>query len=226
MGADNEQIIYEWSLYDCINYELKKDKETFLLTSGKWFKIDTAYVDFVAGEIEHIPEYKNFKLIPSEGEKEGEYNKRLADSDKRRCLLMDKKFVYYGGGQNKFEVCDVFVDKQDFIHVKRFRGSACLSHLFQQGHNSAFLLRTENEFLKKANKELPAGWKFNETIPINTSEYEVVFAVISRAKKKVRDVFPFFSKVSLQQVYKQLKAYGYKVSIAKIEMKVGKEEKE
>lgn len=222
VGADNEAIIHEWRLYDCINYELKKDKETFLLTGGKWFKIDTKYVEFVAGEISHIPEYKNFKLLSCGGEKEGDYNKKVADSDKKRCFLMDKKLIPYGGGQNKIEFCDLFVDKQDFVHVKRFRGSACLSHLFQQGHNSAFLLRTELDFLKKVNKELPQAWKFSETTPINTSGYEVVFAVISRANKGVRDIFPFFSKVSLQQVYKQLKAYGYKVSVAKIEMKEGK----
>jgi uncharacterized protein (TIGR04141 family) len=226
VGSENEQIIYEWSLYDCINYEIKKGKETFLLTSGKWFKIDTKYVETVAGEISHIPEYKNFKLLPSEGEREGDYNKRLADSDKKRCFLMDKKLIPYGGGQNKFEVCDVFVDKRDLIHVKRFRGSACLSHLFQQGHNSAFLLRTEGDFVKKVNKVLPPAWRFDESAPLNTSDYEVVFAIISKVKMKVRDVFPFFSKVSLQQVYKQLKAYGYRVSIAKIEMKTDKEEKQ
>jgi len=226
VGADNEAIIHEWSLYNCINYELKKDKETFLLTSGKWFRIDTAYVDFVAGEISRIMEYKSFKLLPCEGEKEGDYNKKVADSDKKRCLLLDKKLIPYGGGQNKIEVCDIFVDKKDFLHVKRFRGSACLSHLFQQGHNSAFLLRTDSEFVKKVNKELPQAWKFNETSPLDTSEYEVVFAVISRVKKGVREIFPFFSKVSLQQVDKQLKAYGYKVSIAKIEMKQGKKNKE
>ncbi len=222
VGTKNDESLYAWSLYDCINYEVAKDGATFLLTSGKWFKIDTKYVETVAGEISDIPEYTNFKLIACEGEKEGDYNKKVADSDNRRCFLMDKKMIPYGGGQNKIEFCDVFVDKQDFIHVKRFRGSACLSHLFQQGHNSAFLLRTESEFLKKVNKELPKTWQFSEKSLINTDDYEVVFAVISATKNKVRDVFPFFSKVSLQQVYKQLRAYGYKVSIAKIEMKVAK----
>ncbi len=222
VGADNEAIVHEWSLYNCVNYEFKKDKETFLLTGGKWFKIDTAYVDFVVGEISHIPEYKKFKLLSYEGEKEAEYNKKVANSDKTRCLLMDNKLIPYGGGYNKIEFCDLFVDKHDFIHVKRFRGSACLSHLFQQGHNSAFLLRTESEFLKKVNKELPQAWKFSETTLIDTSEYEIVFAVISKVKKGASDILPFFSKVSLQQVYKQLTAYGYQVAIAKIEIKANK----
>ena len=218
IGANNDDVVNRWTLYKCLNCELKKGNEAFLLTGGKWFKIDTAYVKTVSEEIAQIPEYANFSLPKSKGEKEAEYNKMAADSDTSRCVLMDKKLIPYGGGHNKIELCDLFVDKHDFIHVKRFRGSACLSHLFQQGHNAAFLLRAEMDFLKKANQQLPVGWKFDENKSINPSEYEVVFAVISKVKKQVRDVFPFFSKVSLQQVYKQLKVYGYKVSIAKIEM--------
>lgn len=78
---------------------------------------------------------------------------------------------------------------------------------------------TDLGFLKEANKKLPEGWKFSETSQIRSSDYEVVFAVISKVKKGVKDVFPFFSKVSLLQIYRQLKAYGYKVSIAKIGVK-------
>ena len=225
VSADNEQIIYEWSLFDCVNYEVKrnnKDNSTYLLTAGKWFKIDTDYVTSISEEIKDIPEYNNFKFPEHDGEPEGDYNKKVSELDKKRCLLMDKKNIAYGGGQNKIELCDLFIDKTDFVHVKRFRGSACLSHLFMQGHNSAFLLRTDNKFLKKVNQELPHAWRFDETSQINTSDYEVVFAVISKVKKGVKDIFPFFSKVSLIQIYRQLKAYGYNVSIAKIGIKKDK----
>lgn len=219
VSSDSEEPIYSWSLYNCINYEVKrngKDSSIYLLNAGKWFKIDTEYVRSVSGDIENIPEYSNFQFSKHEGEPEGDYNKKVYDANKQRCVLMDKKFIHYGGGQNKVEFCDLFIDKKDFIHVKRFRGSACLSHLFFQGHNSAYLLLTDIGFLKEVNKKLPQGWKFSESAQIRSADFEVVFAVISKVKKGVKDIFPFFSKVSLLQIYKQLKAYGYKVSIAKI----------
>ncbi|MFW9876825.1 MAG: TIGR04141 family sporadically distributed protein [Candidatus Thorarchaeota archaeon] len=216
MGADNDEIIESWPLYYCINYELEKDSASYLLHGGKWFKIDTDYVKSVSKEVTGIPEYTNYKFLEYQDRNEGEYNKRVYESDKKSCVLMDKKNISYGGGQSKIEFCDLYINKKDFAHVKRFRGSASLSHLFFQGLNSAFLVLTDSGFMKKVNNELPSGWKFDETHQLRAPEYEVVFAVISKVKKGVKDIFPFFSKVSLLQVYKQLRAYGYNVSIANI----------
>lgn len=222
VDTESEQIIDGWPLYRCINYEVRKDDKdssTYLLTAGKWFKIDTDYVKTVSRGITKIPEYNKFQFPEHEGEMEGDYNKRVSDSDKTRCVLMDMKNINYGGGHSKVEFCDLYIDKTDFVHVKRFRGSPALSHLFLQGLNSAFLLLTDPGFLKGVNNELPQSWRFSESSQIRASDYEVVFAIISKVKKGVQDILPFFSKVSLLQVYKQLKAYGYNISIAKISAK-------
>ena len=219
VGANNNEIYDSWNLFSCINFETEKEGASYILTAGKWFEIDRGYASTVDGDIKNIPVYEGFDFPEHEGEREEVYNKKAADSDSARCVLMDKKLINYGGGHSSIEFCDLYVDKKDFIHVKRFRGSSALSHLFFQGLTSAFLLKTEMRFLKKVNAKLPAGHKFNETSIIDASKYEVVFAVISKVKKQVRDIFPFFSKVALLQVYKQLRAYGYNVSIAKISVK-------
>ncbi|MBN1157564.1 TIGR04141 family sporadically distributed protein [Candidatus Woesearchaeota archaeon] len=219
VGANNDEIVDSWHLYSCINYEVKKGDSSYILTSGKWFEVDAKYAGSVDDEIKSIPIYDRFAFPEHEGEKEDVYNKKAYDSDTSRCVLMDKKLIPYGGGQNKIEFCDLLIDKKDFIHVKRFRGSSALSHLFFQGLTSAFLLKTEMRFLKEVNKKLPSSCKFDETVTVDASQYEVVFAVISKVKKQVRDIFPFFSRVSLLHVYKQLLAYDYKVSIAKISVK-------
>lgn len=218
---ENGAILDEWNLYKCLNFETDKSPAgstaTALLTAGKWFNIDANYSATISKEIAAIPEYKNYSLPNYTHKSEGDYNTAVYESDKTNCALMDKKNIPYGGGHNKIELCDLFIKKSDLLHVKRFRGSACLSHLFLQGHNSAFLLRTDMSFVKKANEKLPPGWKFSETAPIIPANHEVVFAVISKSKKSVSNVFPFFSKVSLTQIHKQLTAYGYKVALAKIE---------
>jgi len=221
IGSENDELVNKWPMYSCINYEVRKQESTYLLTAGKWFKIDTDYVSSVDDEIKGISEYNNYKLPEFDGkhEKEFDYNKRVFDTDNSRCCLMDTKMIPYGGGHSKVEFCDLYIDKKDFVHVKRFRGSACLSHLFFQGFNSAFLLLAENAFVKAVNKELPSTWRFDDRKTIQANKYQVVFAVISKVKKNVKGIFPFFSRVSLLQVYKQLRAYGYKVSIAKINIK-------
>ena len=221
VGKDSEEVIYRWSLYDCINYEIKKKDETYILTDGKWYKIDANYVKIVEDELSHVAEYTKFKFPEYSGGGEGKYNETVANDNKQKCCLMDKRNIQYGGGKSKIEFCDLIIEKTDFVHVKRFRGSNALSHLFFQGRNSAFLLLTDMNFLKKVNKIIPTDYKFDENTVIRASNYEVVFAVISSAKG-IKEIFPFFSKVSFLQIYKELHAYGYKVSIAKIGIKIEK----
>lgn len=218
IGKDNEQVIHSWPFYNCINFEFEKDQETYLLTGGKWFKIDTNYVNSVNKEVLKIDEYKRFHFPQYVERREDTYNEKVFGQNKQKCFLMDKQNIRHGEGRNQIEFCDLIIDKKDFVHVKRFRGSSALSHLFLQGLNSAFLFLTDRQFLVKVNKILPDEWRFNGGSSIKASDYEVVFAVISKASGGVKDIIPFFSKVSLLHVYKQLRAYGYKVSLTKIDM--------
>jgi len=215
IGKD-EQILDSWSLYKCINYESKQEKETYLLTGGKWFKIDTDYVGSVNSEIDKVKEYNRFNFPKYEEKREDEYNKKVYDNNKTVCFLMDKKNIVYGGGQSKIEFCDLIIHKTDFVHIKRFRGSSALSHLFFQGANSARLFLSSADFRKKVNKHLPTDWHFKD--PVKALDYEVVFAIISKVRKNIKDILPFFSKVSFLQIHVQLQLYGYKVSLVKINM--------
>lgn len=217
IGSDN-QIIYRWSVYNCINYEFKKGIETFLLTGGKWFKIDTDYVDSVNKELEGVAEYKNFAFPQYSEMREDEYNKKVSENNKEKCFLMDKNNILFGGGQSKIEFCDLIIHKTDFIHIKRFKGgSSTLSHLFFQGAISARLFLSSQPFRKLVNGFLPNDWKF--PLSVKALDYEIVFAIISKATEGIKDILPFFSKISFLQTYNQLILFGYKVSIVKIGMK-------
>lgn len=216
IAKENEQIYGIWSLYNCINCEVKRKKETYLLTAGKWFKIDSGFVATVDSQIARIPEYRNFSFPQYEEKREFDYNSKVYNQNKDISTLMDNKIIRHGGSMGQVEFCDLILNKKDFVHVKRFRGSSTLSHLFQQGFNSAFLFLTDQKFVEKVNKKLPPQWRF-DSFP-TASECEVVYAIISKASGRVKGIIPFFSKVSLIQIFKQLRAYGFKVSVAKIGM--------
>jgi len=219
VDSSGEQIIYHWPLYKCINFEFRKEQEIYLLTGGKWFKINTQYADSVTDHIKNIPEYNDFAFPEYQGEGEPAYNAKACGINKKNCYLMDRKMILYGGGYSRIEFCDLLVNRSDFIHVKRFRGPSALSHLFLQGFNAAFLFLSDRDFRAKVNDILPKNLAFENIEEIHANDYQIVFAIISKNEGKAKDILPFFSKVSLLRIYKELKAYGFNVSVKKIGMK-------
>ena len=66
--------------------------------------------------------------------------------------------IRFGRGRSLVEFCDLFNrEEKVLLHVKRYGGSAPLSHLFQQALVSGEAFRTESEFRRLANAKLPAG---------------------------------------------------------------------
>jgi uncharacterized protein (TIGR04141 family) len=215
----SEEVYKIWSLYKCIYYEVLLNKEKFLLSAGKWYQIDQDYYKDVVESIKTIEDYNGkCKLLTYEELREDEYNIRVEKANHPDAILMDKKNIRYGGSQNQIELCDIFYAKNEFIHIKRFRGSSTLSHLFLQGLNPATLLLESSVFLAKAN-EIIAAFNKQSVIPsgIVPYNYSVVYAIATSDKDRdLKDILPFFSKVSLMHVFNRLKAYNYNVRLAKI----------
>lgn len=129
---------------------------------------------------------------------------------------MDGKPIMIGGGYSKVEFCDLFAQGRDLIHIKRYGGSGVLSHLFSQGVVSAQLFVSDADFRQKVNAHLPNVHKLADARERPAaSEYNVVFAVISRTAGNELTL-PFFSRVTARHAFQTLDAYGYKVALAKI----------
>jgi uncharacterized protein (TIGR04141 family) len=156
----------------------------------------------------NLPEYDD--------DAEEAYNRRVADANPQRLILMDKKLLSFGGGTSKFEFCDLISSDRDMIHVKRYAGSSVLSHLFNQGVAAAELYASDATFRQLIDKHLPENLKLGDVVPRpNTSAYRVVYAMIS-SQSGGNLTLPFFSRLSLRQAVRTLRAYGYQVAIAKI----------
>jgi uncharacterized protein (TIGR04141 family) len=182
-----------------------------MLRNGVWYRVNDNFVDTINSYLDKIASYK-FSLPEYNHAREELYNKELSDKDKSYDL-MDKKNIAFGGIYSKIEFCDLIKDKKDFIHVKYYRSSSTLSHLFAQGLVAAETFVSDADFRKKLNTKLPTHLRLVDTdVRPDSAKYCVVYAIATE-KKKI-DELPFFSKVTLKNAAKRLGGLGFKVEIA------------
>lgn len=204
-----------WSVYNCISTELSLAGRQYVIANGKWYEVSIDYVREVNSFIKDI-ELSKLKLPAYTHNNEGEYNEAVCNLDKDRTL-MDKKNINYGGGRSKIEFCDVYTKWKDIIHIKRKGGSSVLSHLFNQGVVSGELLASDREFRIKLNTHLKTGFKVPE-VKITAADFRIIFGIICKGKKS-RPPVPFFSKITLRNAVKRLRALGYSVELLHIHEK-------
>ncbi|WP_017218813.1 TIGR04141 family sporadically distributed protein [Pseudoalteromonas sp. NJ631] len=218
---DNHKTLKRWSGYECIYCELIHNGKHYELRAGVWYEINTDFVKEINTVMGRIPIYP-VALPEYNHDSEGDYNKDVAANDTNiECL--DTKNIYIGGGQSRFEFCDLVNlnnghDKlTDLIHVKHYTSSATLSHLFSQGIVSAEIFRASEVARQKLYTNHPGVMPLTdpEAMP-DTGKYRVVYAIYDIAELPTK--LPFFSKVNLKNAYNRLKVLGYEVALAHIEV--------
>ncbi|MCC7537514.1 MAG: TIGR04141 family sporadically distributed protein [Deltaproteobacteria bacterium] len=200
-----------WSAYQCFYFEVEHGGQTYLLSSGRWFRIEKSYVNRVDAYVKKIAS-SSIKL-PSwdPGEKEGAYNARAAAVLGADAQLLDAKNIMIGGGQSRVEFCDIMtLSPRRLVFVKRYGHSSSLSHLFAQAFVSARLLKLDGEFRHLVNGKVPATHAFDVTNPPDTSKIEIVLAIISDSLNPL--VLPFFSRVTLMLTHQNLQLMGFQVA--------------
>lgn len=116
--------------------------ERYFLMDGDWFRIGDDYVRNARVVIESLfPDRPSVTLPPwSADMTERFYNEHVADIRPGQflCLDRDQRVRHpYGPSTSSLEICDLLGPNDELIHVKRAKGSAPLSHLFQQGLQGA-----------------------------------------------------------------------------------------
>jgi uncharacterized protein (TIGR04141 family) len=210
-SENHTEEIANWTAYKCIYAEIKKKNEVYLLYDGEWFEIARDFSESVNNDFVEIKD-KGSSVIFCEYDatckRESDYNKKLAQSINGKCF--DAKLIQHGGGQSKFEVCDVYTNNGDFIHVKHYSGSSTLSHLFNQGYVSGEMLKGDEKFQAEVSKKLLDSKGIGDL-----NGKKIIFAIISDKPDEKFNI-PFFSKITLRNVRRQLKNMGYVVELAKI----------
>ena len=214
------------NVYKSLVWETELDNKIYVLMDGNWFEIDKSFSEEVLNYIEKIPISKLEFPHARKGEREDEYNKRVVDEDtSNQFVCMDKLLFYPSDSRTKIEFCDIYSANKEIIHVKKYRKSSNLSHLFGQVIVSADVFRTDEVFRKSIRKKLrDIGVKSNiiDSIPKDqpkTSDYEIVLAIIKENIENTLSSLPFFSQLFLMFVAKKLRREGFRISITLIPIK-------
>lgn len=203
-----------WSVYQCLYADIPRARDRYLLTNGEWYLLNRDFVTAVNNTVRAIPRTR-LKPVPYiDGEDEGVYNIRLAESISGACCL-DKRLISYGGGRSTIEFCDVYSPARQMVHVKRASGSSMLSHLFSQGVVAATSFISDEDFRTAANELLPPRLRIrNPASRPDPSRFELAYVIAGGPSSAIS--LPFFSRVTLRQAYLHLASYNFKVTLTSV----------
>jgi uncharacterized protein (TIGR04141 family) len=205
-----------WPVYRCVVYQIELDGSLYVLSAGQWFRVDLDYKTKVYADVEALQRLDGLPDADP-GTDEPTYNLKAAEAIGGLCL--DQKFVF-DGGPDKIEICDILKPDATLIHVKQRGSSSTLSHLFNQGVNSAERLLLDSDFRRKARavaaRENPAFANvLPETRP-QAPDHQIAFVVITRSERATPLTLPFFSVVSLRAAARHLDGFGFRVAVAAV----------
>lgn len=215
VNNNDYQPTKQWLVYRCIYAEIVYSGNTYILRNGTWYRVNTMFTESIDKYLMDINIYPN-ELPEYSHEREEDYNVFVCDSDSSFCL-MDKRNIKIGGAYDKIEHCDLIRNGNEFIHVKFYRSSGTLSHLFSQGLVAAEAFIKDAWYREQLNPKLPISIKLDDPTKRPTpSNYNIVYAIATN--KNIPNELPFFSKVTLKNALIMLRALDYKVSLAQIKI--------
>lgn len=211
-SRDDTETVYKWIAYDCTVAEITLNGCEYCLSNGKWYRINNDFSNEITRQYNEIQLF-NEALIDYNHEDEDDYNTALV-KELDNALLLHRCTIPTVGQGNSIEPCDVLWNNK-IIHIKRNGGSSLLSHLFNQALVSSQIWLDSSERQKIKAELIKKG--YNDVIPerFNSADYEIVIAIINKFTEE-RPKIPFFSKVAICFTIKNIKNFGFKVSIKNI----------
>jgi len=218
----SDSPLAKWSVYKSLICEFRQGQLVYILMNGEWHRISRTFAKQVEDYVSGIPVVDVGLPDPVESTTEPEYLEEV-EAASGGFAVMDRKLAYCEDAGHGIEVCDVLTAQRDHVHIKRREGgSASLSHLFNQGRNSAFALLRDAQFRVEARSHLKdIDATYERRIPKakpTMGSFRVVYAIMGRFQDSIAAHLPFFSKLSLKTVAEELAERGVEVALAKIEV--------
>lgn len=206
---DRGTPVQTWALRRCMFGEIADKNSTFVLSGGQWYEVQSDFVTRVNEDVEKIPD---FETLPQYNDKdEAGYCNRIA-REVEEWTHFDRNLIQYGGGRSQVEFCDLYrAADTTLLHIKRYSGSAPLSHLFAQGLVSGEAFRGDESFRVSVNEKLPRERRL-ANLAKAPEGCNIVFGIVKADKLQL----PFFAKVALRQTAKRLTNLTFNVRKAHI----------
>jgi uncharacterized protein (TIGR04141 family) len=210
--SDEKESIDRCNAFQCFGYELALGGNQYILSSGIWYEVALDFLNKVNKTANNIPAPKTL-LPPWDGvESEGEYNFRCGSL--AGFSSFDVKNIMFGGGQSKFEFCDVLhMKSKSLFFAKIPTKSSGMSHLVEQVRRTTELLFTADgayrrelaKVIKKYHKALDIEWLKSRP---RHGDWNICLVSLGKSPPKL----PFFARCSLVKVYSDLREQGHDVS--------------
>lgn len=220
----HEKFIPQWSVYQCLVFNTEVNERSYILSEGDWYQVDDSFseeINTFFNEFLATTDPKKFPWLPDAKKTDNEttYNSNLENNLPNELVCFDKKdkAVKPDDWNSSVEACDFYSSSKDFIHIKDYKSSSTLSHLFMQGFVSARAFMRDRQYRNNIKKYINATKPaIAATIPdsrISTSEYRIVYAILRKPHKNGLFDLPFFSKVSLKSTVEQLADLNYQTCL-------------
>ncbi len=214
---DGVQELGECSVFDCFGYEGSLGGKPFVLSSGTWFEVVPNFLKRINDTVKAIPLPSKALTAWNQVDDEGTYNESCAKKDKS-LLHFDKKDVWYGGGQSRFEFCDLMhLSSKRLYFVKVASKSSSMSHLFEQTRRTVELFfapdpgfrKALQAKIKKLNPKADTSWT---TMRPRPGEWKLCLVSMGRPASQL----PFFARCSLANTYRDLRNLGHDVEYLRV----------
>ncbi len=226
---DDNRPDAKWSVRTSLVGSLVHEAERFAINEGEWYRIEQGFKDAIEAGFQElvedweVPPEPLRQIYDADGnghyEPEADYNIRFAAA--LNYVLLDRALIQVPGiERSDFESCDMLdIAGKRFIHLKKSsRRSSVLSHFFKQGANSAKLFSTfESSWVNlRGLVEERAGAEAAQLLDqVSNDErpWRVEFVIADTPRQNGEFNIPFFSKVSLRDEVRTLRAMKYEAAV-------------
>jgi hypothetical protein len=202
----------------CLYAEIAARDALCILTAGSWYEVKPSFNSDLDTFVKGISTFSSADYFEYDHDDEAHYSRDVALKSQPNHVVLDQDLVSYKGSRNRVEICDLFgkgtggAKKDQFVHLKRGKGSSTLSHLFAQAFVSSQLLHHEGDFRAELERKLRGKSSGLSKKPWVSDNYEVVIGVINGAKGTPLKL-PFFSKINLRNVCYAVRGWGFEVRL-------------
>jgi len=207
--------LYKTSIYSCLAFEVSSPDATgiakpYILSQGSWYQTNANFVADVDAKLKLLVKQQPTTHLLSWDtiEHEGAYNLRNVTGT---VVHFDAKNVHFGGGQSKFEYCDLMDPTTKTLYfVKIAVNSSHMSHLAEQIRRTAELFFAADHRFREAlakvvskhHSTMSASWVMPRP---KHGEWSLCLVPLGRTLQTL----PFFAKCGVYRLAKELESRGH-----------------